>query len=137
MSKAFADVEVVLFEPKAIAEEFVLPVSYFRAPNVEQALFCRQWSSLEQMGASTATLLKAAMKNKMRMFILNPVLEEFRANSYDILLEALVANEHEIVSAVVQRGTHFSVSALSIMKEEDKRRCVYSRLLGQICANVS
>jgi hypothetical protein len=127
------DVQFIIYDgTESFFPTFVLPLTFTRAKTIEDALFRNQWRSLQYLGTPARNIIEVALKLKKRDVVLNPILEELRADSYIIINAARKENQVDLVDIIVQRGLYFNPVALQELNHEDQYQCVGERLYRQI-----
>jgi hypothetical protein len=127
------DIQFIIFDgTESFFPTFVLPLTFTRAKTIEDALFRNQWRSLQCLGKPAQNIIGVALKLKKRDVILNPILEELRADSYIIINAARKENQTDLVDILVHRGLYFNPESLKELDHEDQYQCVGERLYRQI-----
>jgi hypothetical protein len=87
--------------------QYVMPCTYLTTLSVCDAVKNKKWTCLTQMMKQQQIIARTALGLGMDEFLMRPVLEELRINSYIILYEALQVPNARLIRDLCRRNTYF------------------------------
>jgi hypothetical protein len=129
MQATFRDTTFILDDnPLLYVPQYIMPTTYHSPTSTHDALKCRRWKALLKLKPQQIELARAAIDLKLFSFLLDPILPQFKIDSYIITSLARESQHIDIIDTLIERNEGFSLKGALELEITDAKNAIGERI---------